>query len=199
LQNTNIDTCQQLNVGCLARVSTDLEPNADIVATPESLPFGESTIDLILLPHTLDYCENPVTALREASQVLNAEGIVVLTGFNPLSLFGLGRKLSIKKRAPYTARFIPLKVVQDWLALLGFTLLGVSMLEYRPLIRNQKMRDKLSFLNKTGERWWPIAGGVYVLVAKKQIYSKINVKRQSSLGRDWLKILTPISADINKS
>ncbi|MFT5606366.1 MAG: hypothetical protein ACI9PZ_000156, partial [Parvicella sp.] len=53
LQNTNIDTCQQLNVGCLARVSTDLEPNADIVATPESLPFGESTIDLILLPHTL--------------------------------------------------------------------------------------------------------------------------------------------------
>ncbi len=199
LNNTTIDVAAQINIGNLTRVGEASGEHCDVIALPESLPFAESSIDLMFLMHTLDYCENPVTALREVGQVLNAEGILVLTGFNPMSLYGLSQKLSIRKSAPYSARFTSTKVAQDWLALLGFTLLAASMLEYRPPIANKKIRAKLGFLDQMGDRWWPVAGGVYVLVAKKQIYSKINVKRQRSLRRDWLKILNPIPADIKKN
>lgn len=196
LQDERLPVCEHLNIGQITHVSSDIHGSGNVVAYPEHLPFAEHAVDLLLLMHTLDYCDDPLAALREASQVLNAEGIIVLTGFNPHSLYGIGKYLPRRKSQSYAARFIGAKVVQDWLALLGFTFLGASMLEYRPPIANPKIRSKLQFMEKMGERWWPVCGAVYVLVAKKQIYSKISVKRLRSGSRDWFRILNPIPADI---
>ncbi len=199
VQNSQLEVCENLNIGQMTYVSTAMSTKGGVVAKPEHLPFAEHSVDLLFLMHTLDYCDDPVAALREASQVLNAEGIMVLTGFNPHSLYGACKLFRSSKTQPYSARFIAAKVVQDWLALLGFTLLGISMLEYKPPIANQKIRSKLRFMDTTGERWWPVCGAVYVLVAKKQIYSKINTKRASGRRRDWLRILNPLPADIKKN
>ena len=55
------------------------------------LPFDAQSIDLILLPHALEFIDNPHEVLREVDRVLRPEGRVLILGFNPWSLFGLRR------------------------------------------------------------------------------------------------------------
>src|SRR5690606_29608016 len=65
------------------------ELGATMVIEPESLPFESQSIDLLVLPHVLECSSDPHQVLREAERVLMPEGRVVITGFNPWSLWGL--------------------------------------------------------------------------------------------------------------
>jgi SAM-dependent methyltransferase len=69
----------------------DLDEPAHLYADPAYLPFAENSIDLIVLPHVLEFSDNPHPILREAYRVLRPEGQVVLSGFNPFSLWGIKR------------------------------------------------------------------------------------------------------------
>ena len=55
----------------------------------EELPFATHSIDLVVMPHILEFAEDPHQVLREVERVLVPEGHVVITGFNPASLWGL--------------------------------------------------------------------------------------------------------------
>jgi len=70
------------------------EYQGDVYCDAEQLPIVDSTIDLMLLPHVLDFSSYPQQALREAERVLVAEGYLVLTGFYPMSAWGLRRFFS---------------------------------------------------------------------------------------------------------
>ena len=48
----------------------------------------ENTIDLIVMPHALEFTDDPHLMLREAWRVIRPEGQIVISGFNPFSLFG---------------------------------------------------------------------------------------------------------------
>ena len=140
-------------------------------ATPEELPFDERSADVALLPHTLDFSDDPYPVLREVSRVLRPEGHVVILGFNPMSLWGLRRLLTRRPRpAPWSAHFFRLARVKDWLGLLDFECTQGSMLYYRPPVRREPAMDRLYFLEHTGDRWWPMIAGVYLIVAKKRVF-----------------------------
>ncbi len=51
----------------------------------------ENTIDLIVMPHALEFTDDPHLMLREAWRVIRPEGQIVISGFNPFSLFGTRR------------------------------------------------------------------------------------------------------------
>ncbi len=87
---------------CDSGNADDLNSATNVIALPEALPLADSSVDLALLLHTLDYCEDPHRALREISQALSPEGVLVLTGFHPFSLWGAKRRLS-KNQAPLNA------------------------------------------------------------------------------------------------
>ena len=59
-----------------------------------ALPFAAGSVDLVVLPHVLEFAANPHQVLREVERVLVPEGHVVIAGFNPVSLFGLKRMLA---------------------------------------------------------------------------------------------------------
>jgi SAM-dependent methyltransferase len=148
-------------------------PDARIPAVfglPEELPFDTRSVDIALLPHTLDFAEDPHQVLREVSRVLAPEGHVVVLGFNPFSLWGLWR-LTRRRRGspPWTGKFLHLSRLKDWLKLLDFDLVQGSMLYYRPPLASETAMDRLRFLDRAGDRWWPMAGAVYLLVAKKRV------------------------------
>ncbi len=172
-----------------------LNPAANVIALPEALPLADSSVDLALLLHTLDYCEDPHRVLREVSQALSPEGVLVLTGFHPFSLWGAKRRLS-KNQAPLNARFISRSVVQDRLELLGFKPLAGCMINYQLAHLNAQWRSRLDWMNKTGDRWWPTLGAVYVLVVRKKIYSGLGVKNTRKLGRKWFPELKPAQAKV---
>jgi ubiquinone/menaquinone biosynthesis C-methylase UbiE len=52
------------------------------------LPFAANSIDLAVMPHVLESHDNPHQILREVERILIPDGQLVITGFNPLSLWG---------------------------------------------------------------------------------------------------------------
>ncbi|MFM1760358.1 MAG: hypothetical protein RLY75_1629, partial [Pseudomonadota bacterium] len=58
------------------------------------LPFASESIDLLVLPHVLEFAADPHQILREAERVLRPEGRLIISGFNPASLWGMRQYLS---------------------------------------------------------------------------------------------------------
>ena len=139
-------------------------------AEPEQLPLAGQSIDLLLLPHVLEFSAHPHQILREAERVLMPEGNLIISGFNPFSLWGLWRLLPYNRRAyPWRGRFISLPRLKDWLALLGFEVVGGRMCCYRPPFQQEQLLGKFQFMEDAGDRWWALAGGVYFIQAKKKV------------------------------
>lgn len=142
---------------------------AGVRGVPEALPFASKSVNLILLPHTLDFAADPHQVLREVDRVLMPEGHVIILGFNPLSLWGLWRLFLFRDDAvPWCGHFLRLMRVKDWLALLDLEPTFGTMLYYRPPIERARMRERLEFMERAGDRWWPLSAGVYLLVARKR-------------------------------
>lgn len=138
---------------------------------PEALPFDTRSVDVVLLPHTLDFADDPHQVLREVDRVLVPEGHVVILGFNPISLWGIRRLLSGRRdRVPWCGHFLGLPRIKDWLALLEYELTSGQMLYYRPPLQNENVMDRLYFLDKVGDRWWPMMAAAYLVVAKKRVF-----------------------------
>lgn len=149
-------------------------------AIPEALPFDSRCIDLVVLPHTLDFSADPHQVLREVERVLVPEGHMVILGFNPISLWGLRRLFTPRSRrtGPWSAQFISLRRMKDWLALMHFEITGGSMMYYRPPLSNPGVLDRLFVLDRLGDRWWPMMAGVYLLVAKKRVAGMTPIRPQ---------------------
>jgi len=85
------------------------------------LPFASESLDLIVLPHVLEFAADPHQILREVDRVLRPEGRLIISGFNPASLWGARQYLSRLIGTPYLPRdgqFISLIRIKDWLELL---------------------------------------------------------------------------------
>ena len=151
------------------RTRVGLDPVGDLVADSGALPLASGSVDLVVLPHVLEFSARPHRILREAARVLMPDGQIVISGFNPLSLWGLKRALSPgRNEYPWCGRFIGLLRLKDWLQLLSFELNGGRFGCYAPPFSQAQWLARSAFMEKAGERWWPIAGGVYVVRAVKR-------------------------------
>jgi len=152
------------------KVRAGLERACTLRSDPAQLPLASQSIDLLALPHVLEFCAQPHAILREAERVLMPEGSVVISGFNPLSLWGAARALGWQRRRyPGCGRYIGLLRLKDWLALLGFELNGGRFGCYAPPFSQGHWLERFGFMEKAGERWWPICGSVYVVRAVKRV------------------------------
>lgn len=151
------------------RIRCARESLAEVQADPWQLPFGNHSVDLVVLPHVLEFAENPHLILREVERVLVPEGQVVVTGFNPFSLWSAHRHLFHQSvDAPWNGRYISVLRLKDWFALLGFETRGGAFGCYAPPFSQEKWLHRCHFLEAAGDRWWPYGGAVYVLQAIKR-------------------------------
>jgi SAM-dependent methyltransferase len=148
------------------RFSVDAMPGAPLIADPAQLPLATHSVDLLVLPHVLEFSANPHQILREVERVLMPEGQVIISGFNPLSFWGI-KGLWGGSTYPWCGSFIGLFRLRDWLTLLGFELNGGRFGCYAPPFDQARWLQRFSFMESAGDRWWPIAGGVYVVRAIK--------------------------------
>jgi SAM-dependent methyltransferase len=176
--------CPQMDLLCNSRIphrfkSTDFSDaliKTDLKCCDDFLPFADTSLDLLLLPHRLEFSERPHQTLREAERVMMPEGHLLISGFNPFSLWGLtlvfknifsGRCCS--KTFPWNSRFIGLTRLKDWLTLLGFEVLSVETCCHIPPFEQEKWQRRFGFMSKIGPRWLPFMGGVYFIMAKKRV------------------------------
>jgi SAM-dependent methyltransferase len=133
-----------------------------------ALPFPEASLDLLVLPHTLDTSPDPHASLREVERVLMPEGRVIIFGFNPTGLWGLGHLLG--RRLPEVGDLIGHWRLRDWLRLLGFEVVSLELGCYRPDLRASRWFERWAWLERAGPRWWPILGSVYCVQAVKRVH-----------------------------
>ena len=144
-----------------------LADGADLVADPQRWPLASDSVDVVVLPHTLELVANPHAVLRETERVLIGEGHVVLLGFSPWSAWGAWRAFARGRGVPWSGRFISERTARDWLALLGFDTLALYHHAYGLPLRAE-WQDRA--LERVGASRVPVlpAGG-YTLVARKRV------------------------------
>ncbi|MCK5817798.1 MAG: methyltransferase domain-containing protein [Psychromonas sp.] len=133
----------------------------------KDLPLKKSSIDLCILAHELDFSNDPHQLLREIQRVLTLDGILIISGYNPISYFGL-RSLFRSKKQQTARLFSPNRVI-DWLHLLGFEIQQKQHFGFLSGYNPSKNKGYISAcIEKFGLRYCPVFCSVYFLVAKKQ-------------------------------
>ena len=112
---------------------------------------SNESLDLVVLPHSLELDADPHAALREVERVLVPEGKVVICCLNPASLWGLRQRRAHLCRGlgcrgslflPNAGDFIGYWRLRDWLRLLSFEVESGHFGCYRPAI-TRKMAGPL--------------------------------------------------------
>lgn len=184
--------CPEQHWGLDNGTETAPSPRVALVTHAAALPFAANSIDLVVLPHTLELSADPHAVLREVERVLVPEGRVVISGLNPTSLWGLCQRSSracaqlglggtrwARLFLPEAGDFIGQWRLRDWLRLLSFEVETTQFGCYRPAVRTEKWLQRYAWMDRWGERSWPILGAVYFVVAVKR------VRGMHLLGPSW--------------
>lgn len=164
------------------------------LAEPEALPFASASVDLVLLPHVLEFSAHPHQVLREVERVLVPEGSVIISGFNPFSLWGLHRLFVHRSGGyPWQGQYLSVRRMKDWLALLGFETQAGSFGCYAPPFHNAEWLERWRFMDKAGDRWWPICGGAYMIQGVKRVHGMRLITPNWRDARAAAKRLAPVA------
>lgn len=148
------------------------ETGGGVVGDPCYLPFASDSVDVVLVPHTLERVEEPEKVLREAERILHGEGHVVVLGFHPFGPWGIGRYVGA--RSAWTGRFLSLWRLKIWLGVLGFEIVEVRQTLFRPPWRTKAMLLRSAFLDRLR---WRLTAGAYMVVARKRVFSMTPLRR----------------------
>lgn len=134
-----------------------------------ALPFAAQSLDLVVLPHVLEFHGDPHQLLREIERILIPEGQLIIVGFNPLSLWGLKKRLTRRRDFPWNGDYLSVLRLKDWLKLLSFEIDRGAFGCYIPPCTQEHWLHRLHFMEAAGDRWWGFAGGVYLVRAVKRV------------------------------
>ncbi|MBC7514435.1 MAG: class I SAM-dependent methyltransferase [Herminiimonas sp.] len=143
-----------------------------VVLDYAELPFASQSLDLVVLPHVLEFAAEPHQVLREVERVLIPEGQLIVCGFNPASLWGarqLAGRLTNRPFLPRDGEFISPRRMKDWLKLLNMEVDRGHFGCYAPPCSTEKWLQRYAFMEEGGKRWWPYLGAVYMMHAIKRV------------------------------
>jgi len=135
----------------------------------QELPIATGSIDLVVLPHTLEFLDNPRHLLTEACRIIKPEGLIVVSGFNPYSVWGLKKMLGTQKSMHWSGNLIPSSKIRNWLQLADFEMEKQTSTFFRPPVAHETVFEKLSVLENFGSKCLPLFGGVYILAARAKV------------------------------
>jgi len=143
------------------------DARAQLFCDPDALPFESNSLDLLVLPHTLEFAPDPHHRLREAYRVLRPEGRLIVLGLNPASLWGLRQRIG-RRFLPRAGTFLGYWRGRDWFKLLGLDVVEARFGAWRlPL---QREADHEGWIERLGATWWPVFGAVYYLQGVKRVH-----------------------------
>lgn len=160
------------------------------------LPILTGSIDLVMLPHTLEFVDHPQQLLREACRIVKPEGLIAVTGFNPMSAWGLRKQFARHRVAPWTGNFMKPNTIKTWLSLVDFEMETRRTIMHRPPFSQAHLFEKLSWLEKIGSICFPMFGGVYVMLARAKVVPLTPIRMSWKQQLSGLRISSTIPGHI---
>ena len=141
---------------------------ADILSNPEQLAVAGDSVDVVLLPHTLERTRSPHALLREVDRVLRPDGQLLVLSFAPGGFWGLRHLLSSRGYPAGRERMIREGRLRDWLELLSFDVPAATRYCHTlPIERFKQLR--VLPREEWAQRWLPVFSGGYLLKAQKRV------------------------------
>lgn len=107
-----IDLLRANRMPCRLRCALEA---GEVRANAFELPFASGSLDLVVLPHVLEFSAHPHRVLREVERVLVPEGSVAISGFNPFSLWGMRRLAARAGGAlPWQGQYRSAMRIRNW-------------------------------------------------------------------------------------
>lgn len=142
---------------------------ADLV----DLPVMPDGIDLVMLPHVLEFSDDPEALLQEIYQALAPGGQLILLGFNPYSLLGLSKCFGARHDFPWQGRLWSRSRVKHWLRKLGYSIIVNKTLCFRWPISQYRAYALTDFSEVLAQLCCPGCGDIYFITAQKKTYSPL--------------------------
>ncbi|RDI46060.1 class I SAM-dependent methyltransferase [Aquicella lusitana] len=191
LSSTKIP-CQTLISPLISREKNDSYVEGDL----HELPILTGSIDLVMLPHTLEFVDNPRQLLSETCRIIKPEGLIVICGFNPYSAWGLRKRFTKHPTGPWSGNFIQASKVKGWLKLAEFAMEKQVAALFRPPTMHQTLYNKLHFLEQIGSICFPVLGGIYILLARAKVIPLTPIRLKWKQQPSSIRISTSISGHI---
>jgi SAM-dependent methyltransferase len=152
--------------------SANTSPNA--VIDLYDWPVQNDSLDYIVMPHVLEFSQDPHAVLREAARCLRPGGYLSLTAFNPNSLLGWqAGHTELGHRSDWLTR----RRLIDWMQLLNLHADRGAFGQWRPMSTQPQRFERMAWLDSAGERWWPQLANVYALRVIKRSHPDVRRKQ----------------------
>lgn len=139
---------------------------ADVLANSLALPWVAQSFDVVVVCHELDCVgQHWQLVLTQIEHILQPHGRLILTGFNPYSLW----RLDWRHEVPDVRHALHLHDLKMWCAKHHWQIEQGQFLNYLPPIRSRKWIENLRFLEQAGNRWLPHIAAVYALILRKDV------------------------------
>ena len=141
------------------------------------LPVASDSVDVVLMPHTLDYSGDRSQAiLREADRVLTPHGHLVVLGFRPGGLWGLRRLIPGAGLPPAASSLISDRRLSDWCQLLDMRIQALTRYFFRWPLPGKKAGTSPVW-EERGQRFWPELAACYMLTAQKRVVTLTPIRQ----------------------
>lgn len=142
----------------------------NLIGEFNELPILPKSLDVVILAHVLECVDQPEKVLAETYQALIPNGYCFIVGFNRWSLWNLWRFKHLKETSfPWKSRFRSIWNVNHMLNKIGFRVQESKTFCFRPPLHHKKEATQLFGLEWIGQVFFSNFGGVYMIVAQKQV------------------------------
>ena len=129
-----------------------------------NISIGSSCIDLIVIPHIHEHKKNHEEIFVECSRILKDEGLILIIGFNPVSLWGIQKILKISNVVPWCNRFYNANYICKKMQEHDFNLIEKTNAYYGFYSNRKIIYDKIILNRNAGRHNF---GAIYALLVKK--------------------------------
>jgi SAM-dependent methyltransferase len=179
---------------CVMSPSDALSPQTSVSGHTDALPFKSESMDIVYLLHAFEYASHPHALLHEAERVLAADGYLVITGFNPVSLWGLVRLIrQFPSRTPWSAHFFSCGRIKDWMTLLGLELCSQRYLFFGPPIKHRHWMRHFTWAEKFAHCCLSKTGAAWVIMGRKRTLPLSLIPQRQPKQRKILQDAIPTS------
>jgi SAM-dependent methyltransferase len=130
-------------------------------------PFASDSLDLIVLPHVLEYVSDPYALMRASVDALNHEGYLLFIHMNPLCFW---HRYQQRQKIEWVKQTFSAQALFKDLRVLGLELVESRFGCYCPAFTSAEKFQKYAWLDKVGDRWCGHFGGVYYFLARKRTW-----------------------------